>query len=349
MITREQAAAGSPADKKKYMASQYLPHRNLNAVMSEVHTRMSPPGLSITIVVGPPGVGKTTFGSMRLRDILLAHRSTMLKNKRIIPAVMCEVDPADRGDFNFILLYNRISAALLAPTTLEGFSLADVRPGAVEATKHARLMMEKALVYRELQHLILDEAVHFTDSSTDPLEYGNLLKTLSNRANVNVLMLGAYGCERLVKASGQLGRRITVVHYERYKDTTDDFKEYCTYVKSVVKSLPYSFELAIENKLEYLFAGTFGLPGLTTDVLKVAAKLCFESRQRVWEDGYLLKAMPSKAAQATIARETVVGESQVQPFLQSEHEVEYATAEDIRQALLLDKSQSDKLNGVRPS
>jgi hypothetical protein len=139
------------------------------------------------------------------------------------------------------------------------------------------------------------------------------------------------------------------VHYERYKDTTDDFKEYCTYVKSVVNSLPYCFELAIENKLEYLFAGTFGLPGLTTDVLKVAAKLCFESRQRAWEDSYLLKAMPSKAAQATIARETVVGESQVQPFLQSEHEVEYATAEDIRQALLFEESQSDKLNGVRPS
>jgi hypothetical protein len=96
---REQAIAGSPQDKERYMRSLYIPHRNLDRVMSEVRTRMTGGArISVTLVVGPSGVGKTTFGRMQLRNILRQHKIQIQENPSIIPAVMCEVDPADRSN-----------------------------------------------------------------------------------------------------------------------------------------------------------------------------------------------------------------------------------------------------------
>ncbi|WP_236860394.1 DDE-type integrase/transposase/recombinase [Burkholderia multivorans] len=154
----------------------------------------------------------------------------------------------------------------------------------------------------------------------------------------------AYGCEQLVLASAQLARRIGVVHYPRYLQTDDDFTEYCTFVKSLLAELPYEFEIDIENRLEYLFTGTFGLPGATVDVLMAAAGRCAESRTKVWSDTYLLKSMPSRQAQRKIARDTMVGEADVEPFLQMEREHDYATEGDIRNELLLEEQERRKIN-----
>ncbi|WWL69719.1 ATP-binding protein [Burkholderia pseudomallei] len=256
MITREQAVVGAPEDKAAYMKATCVPHRNLDAVMHEVRSRMTAGArLSITLVVGPPGVGKTTFGRKQLQSLLSRYPIQMQEKRHIIPAVMSEVDAADRGEFNFNLLYNRLCADLMAPSSLDGPVLLENVGEPTDPIRNSRLMFERALRRREVKHLILDEAVHFTNSLTDPLQYGNLLKSLSNRAGFNLLLLGAYGCEQLVLASAQLARRIGVVHYPRYFQTDEDFTEYCTFVKSLLAHLPYAFEIDIENRLEYLFAG----------------------------------------------------------------------------------------------
>ncbi|KNA33557.1 hypothetical protein ADU20_14285 [Burkholderia pseudomallei] len=346
MITREQAITGSPEDKAAYMKATCVPHRNLDAVMHEVRSRMTAgAGLSITLVVGPPGVGKTTFGRKQLQSLLSRYPIQLQEKRHIIPAVMSEVDAADRGEFNFNLLYNRLCADLMAPSSLDGPVLLENVSEPADPVRNSRMMFERALRRREVKHLILDEAVHFTNSLTDPLQYGNLLKSLSNRSGFNLLLLGAYGCEQLVLASAQLARRIGVVHYPRYFQTDQDFTEYCTFVKSLLAHLPYGFDIDIENRLEYLFAGTFGLPGATVDVLTGAAGRCCESKRKVWSDACLLKSMPSKEAQRKIARDTMVGEAEVQPFLQMEREHDYATEQDIRNVLLLEEQTRRKING----
>ncbi len=355
MITREQAIAGSPEDKAAYMRATCVPHKNLETVMSDVRNRMTAgTGLSITMVVGPPGVGKTAFGRKQLGGLLSRYSVQLQEKRHVIPAVMSEVDAADKGEFNFILLYNRLCADLMSPSALDGPVLIannDEPPDQVrdddepsDPVRNARLMFERALRRRHVKHLILDEAVHFTNSSTDPLQYGNLLKSLSNRVGFNLLLLGAYGCEQLVLASAQLARRIGVVHYPRYLQTDDDFKEYCTFVKSLLAKLPYGFEIDIENRLEYLFTGTFGLPGATVDVLMAAANLCAETRTNAWSDTFLLNSMPSKQAQRMIARDTIVGEAEVQPFLQMGREHDYASEQCIRNELLLEAEEQRKLN-----
>ncbi|MEM5448883.1 AAA family ATPase [Paraburkholderia guartelaensis] len=321
------------------MDSLFLPHRNLTNMLAEVRSRMTAgSGLSTTLVVGPTGVGKTTLGNMQLRSLLSNYRVRIQENPAFIPAVMAEVDPADKGEINFVLLYNRLCAALLAPGSLGGFT-ADASDGQpMDAVKNARLLLENALKERKLKHLILDEAVHFTDSKTDPIEYGNLLKSLGKRGACNLLLLGAYGCERLVVATSQLSRRIGVVHYERYKATDNDFKEYAKFVRSLVENMPYRFDIELASRIEYLFEGTVGLPGSTADVLKDAAKRSYEDGNK-WSEEHLLKAMPSRAAHKKILTDTVRGEATVQPYLQMAKEHEYVTEEDISLVVNMEASK----------
>lgn len=347
MLTREQAIAGSPDDKKKYMDSLVIPHRNLEAVVAEVRPRMTAGvGLSITMVVGGPGIGKSSLGRMQLRQLLSNYKVQIQENPSIIPAVMVEVDSADKGhEINFALLYARLSAALLAPSALDGFGIPRTLNESIDLIKISRLMFEAAVTARELRHLILDEAIHFAHSSTDPLHYGNLLKSLSNRSGFNLLLLGAYGCEELILASGQLARRLSVVQYMRYKPCDADFLEYCTFIKSVAAAMPYRFEVDVESSLQYLFEGNFGLPGASVDVLRAAAASCAQERYPRWSDTYLRKSMPSSKAQLRFAKETLQGEDRIQPYLQMERAIEYATEDTVRYELQKESEERKRLNG----
>ncbi|MGF6837904.1 energy-coupling factor transporter ATP-binding protein EcfA2 [Paraburkholderia youngii] len=354
MITREQAIAGSPSDKENYMNSIRIPHRNQTSVLSDVDNRMKPgAGLSITIVVGPTGVGKTTLGKMELNKLLSAYAIKIQEDANIIPAFMSEVDaPAPNSkEINWALQYTRLCHDLVAPGPLDGINLAASMKMEMplDYVKCGQLMFEHALRARETHHLILDEAVHLSCTKTDPQEYGNLLKSLSNRARFHLLLLGAYGSEKIQIASGELARRVKVVHYQRYKETEADFKEYCIFVKSFVEHFPLNCEVDIKDRLEYLFLGTFGLPGLTIDVLKEAVKACVVHGGSEWRDKYLLASMPSIEAQRKIAKDTINGERNVLPFLQQDKEHAYLTEQQVRSMLLLEAEQAKKLDeGTRP-
>jgi hypothetical protein len=347
MLTREQAIAGSPEDKEEYLKWLFVPHRNLEILSKEVSRRMTAgAGLSLTVVVGPTGIGKSSFGRMQLRNLLKRYQVQIQERPHVIPAVMSEVDPADHtGEMNFVLLYNRLCSDLLVPSALDMVAAPMESDELWDPVKRGRLEFESALIKRELRHLILDEAVHFTNSRTNPLLYGDFLKSLSNRAGFNLLLLGAYGCEELAIASDQLGRRVGVIHYPRYLQTQDDAKEFGTFLRSYVASLPYKLEFELtDNQIEYMLVGTVGLPGLAADVLKRACEHCCFERYPAWNEEKLRLAMPSKAAQRKIARATIEGETNVLPFLNTDEAVDYMTEEQVRTELRQEEAERKALN-----
>ncbi|MBB5400530.1 ATP-binding protein [Paraburkholderia youngii] len=348
MLTREQAIAGSPEDKERYLKWLFVPHRNLDRLSLAVNRRMTAgAGLSLTVIVGPTGAGKTTFGRMLLRDLLKRYQVQIQERRHIIPAVMSEVDPADnKGEINFALLYNRLCSDLMAPSALDMVAVREELDEPYDPVKRSRIEFERALKARELRHLILDEAVHFTNSKTDPLLYGDLLKSLSNRTGFNLLLLGAYGCEELAIASDQLGRRVGVVHYPRYQQTEEDAKEFGGFLKSYAAEMPYKFGIELtDHQIEYMLVGAVGIAGLAADVLKTACERCSVERYPKWSEAKLREAMPSKAAQQKIARTTIEGEVNVAPYLQTDKEVDYLTEGQVRAELRQEKVEREALNG----
>ncbi|MDR6202136.1 hypothetical protein [Paraburkholderia graminis] len=117
-INLEQALRGSPSDKGEYLKSLRFMHRNLSKVVREVERHMIPgAGLSVTIVVGPTGVGKSTFATLEAETLLKLYDVEVRENPGVIPVVLSEVDAADGKDINWRLFYRHLSEDLhaLAP------------------------------------------------------------------------------------------------------------------------------------------------------------------------------------------------------------------------------------------
>lgn len=344
-MTKEEAIEGSPTDKAEYMKNLCFSHRNLEKALAEVQLLMTPgAGLSVVILVGPTGAGKTTFAKQMVRTLLKQHAVAIQENQDLIPAVLSEVAAPGARQFNWQLFYRHCLRDMLVPNWMS--PLQEVVANSLSAENQAdsirclRLLFEGALHHRGVRHLLLDEAVHFTDSDTDPVQYGNLLKSLANRAGMNLLLIGAYGSETLQIATGQLARRNAVVHYERYGDTAEDRAAYGQFLYSLQESIPLRESVNLEPHVDRLFEGTIGLVGLTAEIVRRAVVAAAAAGK--WKDEYLFQAMLPPAAYRCIAEETLRGENRIVSFLSSRTPPVYPTLEAIR----TDLGQEPSLRGA---
>ncbi|MBC8642740.1 ATP-binding protein [Caballeronia sp. EK] len=346
-VTFEQALHGSPNDKGAYIAALRFMHRNLEKVLGEVERHMIPSaGLSLTVVVGPAGVGKTTFAGLETEMLLKLYDVEIRENPGVIPVVLSSIDAADGKDINWQLFYQHLLDDLhtLSPDVP---AQRDGQP--VDGVKSYRVTFEKALRNRAVRHVLLDEAVHLTDSRTDPLQYGNLLKSLGNRGSMNLLLIGAYGSEKIVRASGQLARRISVVHFPRYLANQDDFDAFTQFIKDLAKELPLPFKVDLGKYVETLFEAHLGIPGYAVKTLVRSVIACAYDGCESWKDEYVWNALPSKAEYETIGAETLEGEQNIQPYLSSSYPIVYPSEAELLASLAARRARTvgDATRGFR--
>jgi|GEM_PF-7085618 len=345
-ISFEQALHGSPDDKGAHLRNLRFMHRNLSAVIDEVKRRMLPgAGLSLTIVAGPSGVGKSTFAALQAEALLKLYDVEIRENPGVIPVVLSEVDAADGKEFNWKLFYHHLSEDLQLLTP-ESSGLGDIDARSIRV-RNLRLRFEKGMHFRKVRHLILDEAVHFTDSKSQPLQYGNLLKSLANRNGMNLLLVGAYGSEKLVRASGQIARRIGVVHFERYRDNQEDYDAFTQFIKEFEAHIPLPFKVDLKKYTAQLFYAHLGMPGYAAGALIKAVTQCAYEGSESWKDEYVWNALPSQAEYETIAAETFAGEDNVKPYLSMAQPIIYPSEAELRVRISSKKSKDRaELNGL---
>ncbi|MGN6233843.1 MAG: AAA family ATPase [Trinickia sp.] len=330
-ITFEQAKAGSTEMKGMYMKSLRFSHRNLNKVIQDVKNCMIPSaGLSLTVVVGPTGVGKSTFARLQTETLLRRYETEIREDPSVIPVVLSEVDAPDQKEINWPLFYNRICEDLNSLFTDEPTNQTS---SPIDIVKSSRRRFERALGNRQVRHLILDEAIHFVDSKSDPLQYGNLLKSLGNRGNMNLLLVGAYGSEQLVRSSDQLARRIAVVHFPRYQENQDDFDAFTQLIKEFAKHIPLSEIVDLKPYVMKLFEAHIGLSGWAIQTLIKAVLACAEAGNK-WDEAVLWNSFPSQEAYNTVAPSTLDGEERVKPFLQPDGPMHYKPLSQVKSELI---------------
>jgi len=347
-ITLEQAKAGNTEMKGAYMRSLRFRHSNLDSVVQRVKNCMiSSTGLSLTVVVGPTGVGKSTFARLQAEALLERYESEIREDPSVIPVVLSEIDAADQKEINWVLFYNRICEDLQSLFTDESMNQTS---SSIDAVRSSRMRFERALRNRRVRHLLLDEAVHLVDSNSEPLHYGNLLKSLGNRGNMNLLLVGAYGSEQLVLSSDQLARRTAIVHFPRYQQTQEDFDNFTKFIKEFAAHIPLAQEVDLKPYVEKLFDAHVGLPGWAAETI-IRAVLESSEQGNKWIEDALWHSFPSEAAHNKIAFETLEGERRIKSFLHPEGPMVYKPLTQVESELIAKgkKGSSNKPEGGNDS
>jgi energy-coupling factor transporter ATP-binding protein EcfA2 len=330
-ITLEQAKAGSTEVKGAYMRSLRFSHSNLDSVVQRVKNCMiSSTGLSLTVVVGPTGVGKSTFARLQAEALLERYESEIREDPSFIPVVLSEIDAADQKEINWVLFYNRICEDLRSLFTDDATNQSG---SPLDAVKSSRMRFERALRNRRVRHLLLDEAVHLVDSNSDPLHYGNLLKSLGNRGNMNLLLIGAYGSEQLVHSSDQLARRTAIVHFPRYQETQDDFDCFTQFIKEFATHIPLAEQVDLKPYVTKLFEAHIGLPGWAAETI-IRTVLESSEQGNKWNEDALWHSFPSEEAHDKIAFETLEGEQRIKSFLRPEGPMVYKPLRQVESELI---------------
>lgn len=297
-------------------------HTRLAQLMSEVKSLLDPEG-DILAIMGPTGVGKSVLGGYLVENALKEEAEAMLAQPGFIPALRIEAVSSGEAEFSWRLFYQCILEGLGEDLSMPR-QVYDVDPASgrmlrarrtsINTLGGLRTAVERALMARQVQFLVVDEAAHiFRQSSPGKLIIQlDTLKSLSNTSGVQLVLVGSYDLYELLFLSGQLARRIHVVHFPRYReDNESDVRAYKACVQQFQNA---NSELWGDSLMEYadaLMENTLGCVGTLKSVLKRAAK--FANGRGKWSVDSLQAALLTQTQREQILREIQEGEHRIEP------------------------------------
>lgn len=308
------------------LLSLRIKHTRIKQVVDELNTLIYPGSQdSILLVIGPTGVGKSTLARYMVEHAMEGAAPEMNSDAGLIPAVYVEAPSSGEDDFSWRLFYTQALAELgedlSAPKVAYGIDPSTgrmVRPMGLSQNGLAglRTAVERSLKERGTRFLVIDEAAHIIrQTRRSRLEIQlDTLKSLANKGGSQMVMVGSYDLYQLVSLSGQLARRIHVVHCERYRqDRPEDVLAFTSCLQKFQSVLPHLWDGGLLQYAQALHENTLGCIGTLSSVLTRAAKLA-EADGR-WSVGALERALLTEAQRTRILEEILEGEAAINPSL----------------------------------
>lgn len=284
METTSEPPHGFPRDllsqpletRLRYFETKVVAHQRLKEVhASLLHALRYPAGVSLILVVGPTGVGKTTLRRRIERQLLEDAQASPTSSPGHIPVVGLEVAAPDGRNFNWKDYYTRALLALDEPFIADKitYEVCDMH-----RDEHGRLVLgrsltipdlrralEKTLLYRQPCAFIVDEAQHFRKMASGRrlLDQMDNLKSLASMTNTVHVLVGTYELLGLTNLSAQLSRRSLELHFPRYHaDKAEDLKEFRKLLRTLQKHLPLAEEPDLESHTDEFYERCLGCAGM---------------------------------------------------------------------------------------
>lgn len=267
------------------------------------HIQTAIPG-QVLMVVGPTGVGKT-----RLAKVIQALLRTYVDLHSGVDVgwpVRVEVPPPTKAGFARTAFYHRILSALNEPGVENKVDFDEAVESLREEKKYITKrsisasslgdVVDKALNERNPVALLIDEFGQLTRSRETAVNAASLdvLKGHANMVRTKIILFGTYEDFQKLYFTPQLGRRVRIVHFPRYRETVDDLGSFSTSWKDFESRLEVPFSKAVAEDVEYVHRHSLGCMGTLLEWTRSATIRMHEKKAKVLKREHLEFARPNR-------------------------------------------------------
>jgi len=310
----------SDDDKRRHFSRIRLGHPRITETLNTMTALASPSsGKSILLLIGPTGVGKSTLINVLTEQVIRTHREEIESDASFIPVASMLAPASGERGFSWKMFYAALGKALNEPLMgkkletrlLNGKTLTSL-PGSAGNVTAMRLAVEGIIAHRRTKLIMIDEAVPLLRKvQGNSLEnHMDALKTLAEKG-ATLVLIGSYDLHEIVGLSGQVARRMGVVHFSRYhEDVPEDARAFRSVVQQLQRHLPIQGLPDLTEIARDLQQSTIGCVGILKTVLASVLE-CALADGGKWSDSFLDKSLLSLNQFEAILAETMAGEALV--------------------------------------
>ncbi len=294
-----------------------IKHRNWREACAKAFAMltMAAPG-EVVCIVGPSRVGKSELVKELVKR--LCGDNDFDKTGLLPVVVVSAANTGPKGMFLTKSFTLRMLEAVRNPVysrsdDLDGDDLLSLR---MNRTTEAifRLALERGLIIRKTQFLIIDETQHIgyaSKGAQDPCAIMDSLKCLAESAQVVLVIVGAYPILNIIEGSPHLTARMHEIHFPRYYADDTDLKEFAKILMAYEEIMDlHASASPLVKHIEMLYEGSFGCIGLLAAWLKRASAFAIAGNQKVTLK-LLEEAVLSYSSREGIANEIYTGEEKI--------------------------------------
>ena len=289
----QELLAQSVEERLAYFEKKIIAHPKLSQLYNQILEAINHPiDVSLLMVYGPSGVGKTTLHKRLYQELMLAAQANPNRNPGHIPVASLEVAlPENR--FNWSDYYRRALKALHEPLVddkleygvrgIEYNTSGQLSFAYTVGLANLRQALEQALQHRQPKAFFVDEAQHFNKVSGGRrlLDQMDTLKSLANLTNTLHVLLGTYDLLDLTNLSAQLSRRTLDFHFSRYQaEIPEEMIIFENIILTFQRHLPLLQEPNLVQYRDYLYEKSVGCVGMLKSLLLKSLELTLRAHEK---------------------------------------------------------------------